>query len=163
MSDSYNKLQAWILSKKDTRTGKVRTDSDGNADLTGIELNNNAGTINRTWLAKHLEIYDRSAFKTTRCSQAIKAFEIELGITPTGKQRRSVTASQAQVERLRTEKDKLVSKLLQVSADLKEAQKELKERNKLLEQYAEIRRVQIETGRNIPGLHVMTTAVQEAK
>lgn len=155
MSDSYQKLQAWILSKKDPQTGKVRTDADGNVDLTSIELNNNAGTINRTWLARHLEIYDRSAFKSAGCSQAIKTFEIELGITPTGKQPRRVTASQAQLERMKAEKEKLVAKLLQVSSDLKEAQKELKERNKQLIQYAEIRRVQIETGRNIPGLQVV--------
>lgn len=164
MCDNYQKLEAWILSKKDPKTGKVLTDAEGNPDLTGIELNNNNGTINRTWLAKHLHIYDRSAFKTARCTQLIKSFEMELGISaPSGQKHRTLTVSHAQVERLKTEKDQLIATLLTAKAELKEAQKKIKERNKQLEQYAEIRRIQIETGRNLPGLHVIGIACQEEK
>ncbi|MGO4478720.1 hypothetical protein AB4Z32_20945 [Massilia sp. 2TAF26] len=162
MADSYHKLEAWIISKKEPSTGKVRTGADGNPDLTGIELNNNNGTINRTWLAKHLQIYDRSAFKTARCTQAIKAFEKELGIhAPSGKKPKLMTASQEQLERMKAEKEKLANKLLQVSANLKEAQKEIQERNRQLKQYAEIRRFQLETGRNVPGLHVVALRQEE--
>ncbi|WP_034302164.1 hypothetical protein [Herbaspirillum sp. RV1423] len=152
--ENFRKLEEWISSHYNP-DGSLKLDGDGNPDPSNIKLNNNEGTINRTWLARHLGIYDRSALKTERARKSLKEFESALGIvSPDGARKPPQTASKTELERVKAEKDKLASRLLQVSAELKATQKEVKQKNKQLDQYAEIRRIQIETGRNLPGLTI---------
>jgi hypothetical protein len=159
--ENFLKLEQWIKAQCNP-DGTVKRDSNGDFDVTNIKFNNNEGTINRTWLAKELKFYDRSALKTVRASNALKNFEQALGlVTPYGTKQPRETVAKSELERIKAEKEKIATRLLLVSAELKSTQKELKARIKQLDQFEEIRRIQIETGRNIVGIGISILKFQK--
>jgi outer membrane murein-binding lipoprotein Lpp len=159
--NNYQKLVSWIASLKDEH-GNIKSNAAGRPDLSAITLNNNNGTINRTWLAKTLGIYDRSAFNSSRSHSAVKALEEALGISgPIKKKDPLQSASRAEIEALKAEKDKLANKLLLARAELKAAQSEVASQNRKLAQFSEIQQIEIETGRNLIGVRLLTSKPKE--
>jgi phosphoribosylaminoimidazole carboxylase (NCAIR synthetase) len=159
--NNHQKLVAWIASLKDNH-GNIKRDAAGNSDLSAIRLNNNNGTINRTWLAKQLGIYDRSAFNSSRSKSAIRALEMELGLARLIREKHPTQiVAKGEIEALKIENDKLATKLLLARAELKAAQSEVSSQKRKLSQFVEIREIEIETGRNLIGIRLLNSQPEE--